>query len=74
MDAALIEARGLDITFGAIPILRGVTLAVPAASVALIIGRNGAGKSTLVRLLAGLSAPTAGEARLSQLSRNLCSF
>jgi heme exporter protein A len=64
MDAALIEARGLDITFGAIPVLRGVTLAVPAASAALIVGRNGAGKSTLVRLLAGLSAPTAGEATL----------
>jgi len=64
MEPALIEARGLDIAFGAIPILRGVNLAVPAASVALIVGRNGAGKSTLVRLLAGLSAPTAGEASL----------
>jgi heme exporter protein A len=64
MEPALIEARGLDITFGAIPVLRGVTLAVPAASAALIVGRNGAGKSTFVRLLAGLSAPTAGEARL----------
>ena len=64
MDAALIEARALYITFGAIPILRGVNLAVTAGTAALVVGRNGAGKSTLVRLLAGLSAPTAGEARL----------
>jgi heme exporter protein A len=45
-------------------VLRRVNLAVPAGSVALIVGRNGAGKSTLIRLLAGLAAPTAGEARL----------
>jgi heme exporter protein A len=64
MDAAPIEARALEITFGAIPILRRVNLAVPAGSVALIVGRNGAGKSTLIRLLAGLSAPTAGVAML----------
>lgn len=64
MDAPLIEARGLGKTFGAIPILRGVNLAVPAATATMIVGRNGAGKSTLVRLLAGLSAPTAGEAML----------
>jgi heme exporter protein A len=62
MDAALIEARGLNKTFGAVPILRGVNLAVPVATAAMIVGRNGAGKSTLVRLLAGLSTPTAGEA------------
>jgi heme exporter protein A len=64
MDAPLIEARALDVTFGAIPILRGVNLAVPAATASMVVGRNGAGKSTLVRLLSGLSAPTAGEARL----------
>ncbi len=64
MDAALIEARGLDKSFGATPILRGVNLAVPAGRAAMIIGRNGAGKSTLVRILAGLSTPSAGEALL----------
>ena len=72
MDAALIEARGLDKTFGSVPILRGVNLAVRAATAAMVVGRNGAGKSTLVRILAGLSAPTAGEALLFGLpSRTL---
>jgi len=64
MDAALIEARGLDKTFGLVPILRSVNLAVLAGTAAMVVGRNGAGKSTLVRLLAGLSTPTAGEALL----------
>jgi len=64
IPAALIEARGLDKTFGTVPILRGVNLAVTAVGAAMVIGRNGAGKSTLVRILAGLSAPSGGEALL----------
>jgi heme exporter protein A len=64
MDPALIEARGLDKTFGTIPVLRSVNLAVVPGVAAMVIGRNGAGKSTLIRLLAGLSAPTTGEAML----------
>lgn len=40
--------------------LEGVTLAVPAGGLALVIGRTGSGKSTLLRLLAGLLAPTSG--------------
>jgi heme exporter protein A len=64
IDAPPIEARGLDKSFGAIPVLRGVNLAVAAGNGVMIIGRNGAGKSTLVRILAGLSTSTAGEALL----------
>ncbi len=74
MDAAPIEARGLDKAFGSVPILRGLNLAVPAGTATIIAGRNGAGKSTLVRLLAGLSAPSAGEALLFGMpSRTLAS-
>jgi heme exporter protein A len=64
MRTALLEARAMDKSFGAAPVLRGVNLAVPAAVAALVVGRNGAGKSTLVRILAGLSMPSAGEAML----------
>jgi heme exporter protein A len=64
MDTALIEARGLTKTFGPAPILRGVNLKIGIGGGAMIVGRNGAGKSTLVRILAGLSAPTAGSALL----------
>jgi heme exporter protein A len=72
MDAPPIEARGLDKSFGAIPVLRGVNLAVAAGRGVMIIGRNGAGKSTLVRILAGLSTSTAGEALLfGRASRDL---
>jgi heme exporter protein A len=61
---ALIEARNLIRSFGPAPVLRGVNLKAGAGEAAMIIGRNGSGKSTLVRILAGLSAPTDGEALL----------
>jgi heme ABC exporter ATP-binding subunit CcmA len=64
MNAPLIEARGLDKSFAFSPVLRNVNLTVAAGAGAMVIGRNGAGKSTLVRILAGLSAPSAGEALL----------
>jgi heme exporter protein A len=64
MDAALIEARGLDKSFAFSPVLRNVNLTVAGGAGAMVIGRNGAGKSTLIRILAGLSAPTGGEVLL----------
>jgi iron complex transport system ATP-binding protein len=41
--------------------VRGVSLAVPSASLTAIIGANGSGKSTLIRMLAGLLPPASGE-------------
>lgn len=46
--------------FGAIPVLRGVSLSARAGECHLVVGPNGAGKSTLLRLLAGLARPTSG--------------
>jgi heme exporter protein A len=64
MPALPIEARDLVKTFGISPVLRGVTLKVEQGEAAIIAGQNGSGKSTLVRILAGLSSPSAGEALL----------
>ena len=64
MNTALIEARDLGKSFAFSPVLRSVNLKVAAGAGAMIIGRNGAGKSTLIKLLAGLSAPTTGDALL----------
>ncbi len=43
------------------PVLREVSLALPAGQTMVVIGPNGAGKSTLLRILATLLRPTAGE-------------
>jgi ATP-binding cassette, subfamily B, bacterial len=42
------------------PVLRNVSLELPAGSVVAIVGENGAGKSTLVKLLCGFYHPTSG--------------
>ncbi|HXN86244.1 MAG TPA: heme ABC exporter ATP-binding protein CcmA [Candidatus Binataceae bacterium] len=62
MGAPVIEARALTKTFGATPVLREVDFQLAAGRCAILIGGNGSGKSTLMRILAGLSQPTAGEA------------
>jgi heme exporter protein A len=59
-----IEAREVSKTFGLFPALRGVTLKVGQGEGAIIAGSNGSGKSTLVRILAGLSSVSTGEALL----------
>jgi ATP-binding cassette subfamily B protein len=42
------------------PVLRDVTIHLPAGSTVAVVGSNGAGKTTLIKLLAGLYRPTAG--------------
>jgi branched-chain amino acid transport system ATP-binding protein len=51
-------------SFGATPIIRGVTLDIARGERHAIIGPNGAGKSTLFNLMSGRFAPTRGSIRL----------
>ncbi|MGW5679425.1 ATP-binding cassette domain-containing protein [Streptomyces sp. NPDC003860] len=44
-------------------VLRGVDLALPAATLTRVVGTNGTGKSTLLRLIAGIDAPTEGRVK-----------
>ncbi len=60
----LLEARGLQRSFGRVRILRGIDLSLSAGQTLAIAGPNGAGKTTLLRLLAGLMRPSAGEIRV----------
>jgi heme exporter protein A len=62
--AFLLEARGLQRSFGRVRILHGIDLSLGPGEALAVIGPNGAGKTTLLRLLAGLMRPTAGEVRL----------
>ena len=57
-----IEARGLTKRYGDVLALDALDLAVPTGSVFGFLGPNGAGKTTTLRLLTGLSRPTAGTA------------
>jgi ABC-2 type transport system ATP-binding protein len=60
-----IEAEGLRKSFGKVQALKGVDLAVPEGRVCALLGPNGAGKTTAVRVLATLTRPDGGTARIA---------
>ena len=64
MTEALLSVESLDVRYGAIHALRGVSFAVHAGEIVTLIGSNGAGKSTLLRAVSGLVRPSAGRIRL----------
>jgi ABC-2 type transport system ATP-binding protein len=59
-----IEAAGLVKTFGTTRAVAGLDLAVPRGGVFGLLGPNGAGKTTIIRILATLTKPDAGLARV----------
>ena len=56
----LLEVKNLDAGYGAVPVLRGVSMCVADGEVIAVLGSNGAGKSTLNRVLSGLMPPWSG--------------
>jgi ABC-2 type transport system ATP-binding protein len=60
-----IETEGLRKSFGQVRALRGVDLTVAEGSVCALLGPNGAGKTTVVRVLATLTRPDGGTARVA---------
>src|SRR2546426_747395 len=59
--------QATDVWFGydaKSPVVRGVTLAVPATQIVGILGPNGSGKTTLLRMLAGTRQPQRGSVTL----------
>ncbi len=49
----LLRASDITAGYGAVPVIRGVSVAAVPGEVALVIGPNGAGKSTLVKAING---------------------
>jgi branched-chain amino acid transport system ATP-binding protein len=56
----MLEIRDLNVHYGAIHALHGVSLRVEQGQIATLIGCNGAGKSTTLRTVSGLLRPSAG--------------
>lgn len=57
----MLEIKNLQVSYGAITALHGVTLSVKSGSIVTLIGGNGAGKTTTLRTISGLLKPQAGE-------------
>jgi ABC-2 type transport system ATP-binding protein len=60
----VIRLRGLVKRYGAVEALRGLDLDVRPGQVYGFLGRNGAGKSTALRIIMGITLPTAGDVQI----------
>jgi branched-chain amino acid transport system ATP-binding protein len=56
----MLEIKDLEVSYGSIKALHGVSLNVPEKSIVTLIGANGAGKSTTLRAISGLIKARAG--------------
>jgi ABC-2 type transport system ATP-binding protein len=70
-EAAVIDTADLRKTYGDIEAVRGLTLHVPGGSIYGFLGRNGAGKTTTIKVLLGMTHPTAGDVRVFGLPANV---
>jgi len=58
---SLLELRAVEVAYGDLPALRGVSLSVEAGETLSVVGANGAGKTTMLRAISGLMRPRAGQ-------------
>lgn len=60
----MLEVKDLQVHFGVIHALKGISFSVGEGEIVSLIGANGAGKSTTLRTVSGLKKPTSGSIRL----------
>ncbi len=63
----LLDVRDLQVSYGAIQAVRGVSFGVAKGEIVALIGANGAGKSTILNSLSGVLRPHSGVARFGEL-------
>ena len=56
----LLDVNDLEVGYGAIQALRGISLNVAAGEIVTLIGANGAGKTTTLRAISGMQRPRRG--------------
>jgi branched-chain amino acid transport system ATP-binding protein len=64
-DDLILQAEGLDRSFGGIHAVNNVSLEIPRGTLHAIIGPNGSGKTTLFNLLTGHTKPSSGRVRFA---------
>lgn len=58
--STVLSVTGLEVSYGALPAVRGVDLELQKGDLRVILGANGAGKTTILKALLGLQKARAG--------------
>lgn len=67
---SLLKIEDLQIFYGSIEVLKGISLEVNAGEIVTVLGANGAGKSTLLRAISGLLPLRKGKIKLQEEELN----
>ena len=59
--SAMLEVKDLEVSYGKIIAVKGISFTVDEGEVVTLIGTNGAGKTTTLRTISGLLRPSGGE-------------
>jgi len=59
-----IDVSHLTVSYGPVPALLDISVAIPAGTLVGVIGPNGSGKSTLIKSMLGFIKPDVGEVRV----------
>jgi lipoprotein-releasing system ATP-binding protein len=60
MEKKMIQAKGIEKSFGTLKVLKGIDFSAGKSEVVAIMGASGAGKSTLLQIIGTLSTPDSG--------------
>jgi putative ABC transport system ATP-binding protein len=64
INSGILSGEDLRKSYGALEVLKGVSLAVDPGEFVCLVGKSGCGKTTLLSLLSGLEKPTQGRVSL----------
>lgn len=53
----MLKVDNIDVYYGAIHAIKGISIEVPKGEIVTLVGSNGAGKSTTLRTISGLMKP-----------------
>lgn len=69
MDVGLVHLQDVSKRFGKLEAVKSVSMSMERGGMYGLIGENGAGKSTLIRMICGLTRPTAGRISLFGMTK-----
>jgi len=65
---SLLRLQGVEVSYGAVRAVRGVSIEVGQGSMVALLGANGAGKSTTLKAISGMVKPSAGRIEYDGMS------